>query len=715
MLFSKYPYHNFSDYNLDYIIYAIDKMKSELETFINFNSIKYADPILWDITRQYEQNTVVIDPYDGTAYISSKPVPTGVGISNTEYWNPIFNYGAIITELREQIAAANEEDNETASRNYTKGEFVWLANRLYKVITDIVEGTRFVEDVNVEKITIEEEIHSLEDDDNELREQIASANEEESETASKNYTAGEFVWLNKELYKVTADIVEGARFTENVNVEKITVESELDRIETNTNNHFEEIRYTVADYGIFPYPIMEDCTDALQALLDDGIDLIFPKGKYWLTKKLTINGGASIIGCGSEQTVLEWRPSSISTGIEVTLGIGHTGTPKLKNQFLVKDISLINNNELAQTAIYVDGKLTDSDRLNIAPLFRGVNITGYNAHGWNIGIDLDTCNGTVITECSISGIVAPNTTSACGVRINSDTTKIIGTEHMISNSKIAYFNHNIEADRAEGLMISNCVLLACNYGVYWVSTTGQHPHCAIENTHINAQQRNVKLDSIAQSTISNNLFYLADHGASSDGLKSVEISGSASASTAIQGNVFFVNSGTYACEAISYGGDYGAIYGNNIQIGPNSTAIHLTSSSSFVKVYGNSILTTGTLLLNEGTSNYCDLEPTVIIAATELLTENINLIGNNYISYTYDGVIAHVSFSVGNATIPVDSLIYQIPVKGDIEPLSNYVVFEAANGATAIFEFVRTGYIRAKSQLAAGSKFSFNVHLKYKK
>ena len=92
MLFSLYPYHNFSDYNLDWLIKQIKLFGEQMDTFISINSIKYADPIAWDITRQYEQNTVVIDPFNEIAYLSKKAVPSGVSIENEEYWTPIFNF-----------------------------------------------------------------------------------------------------------------------------------------------------------------------------------------------------------------------------------------------------------------------------------------------------------------------------------------------------------------------------------------------------------------------------------------------------------------------------------------------------------------------------------------------------------------------------------------------------------------------------------------------
>ena len=73
----KAPYTNFHDMNLDWIIEALNEFNRKLANFVSLNTIKYADPIKWDIISQYAQNTLVLDPQDGTAYLSVQPVPQG--------------------------------------------------------------------------------------------------------------------------------------------------------------------------------------------------------------------------------------------------------------------------------------------------------------------------------------------------------------------------------------------------------------------------------------------------------------------------------------------------------------------------------------------------------------------------------------------------------------------------------------------------------------
>ena len=58
--FNEYPYTDFHEMNLTWVIQTILKMDTSLKEFIINNAIKYADPIQWNITRQYEENTIVI-------------------------------------------------------------------------------------------------------------------------------------------------------------------------------------------------------------------------------------------------------------------------------------------------------------------------------------------------------------------------------------------------------------------------------------------------------------------------------------------------------------------------------------------------------------------------------------------------------------------------------------------------------------------------------
>lgn len=103
MVWMKVPYTNFHNLNQDWIIRRMQDFIEEMDHIVSLSVVKYADPIQWNITTQYEQSTVVIDPATGTAYISVQPVPAGIGITNTDYWTPIFSLSELMGDINTRI------------------------------------------------------------------------------------------------------------------------------------------------------------------------------------------------------------------------------------------------------------------------------------------------------------------------------------------------------------------------------------------------------------------------------------------------------------------------------------------------------------------------------------------------------------------------------------------------------------------------------------
>ena len=62
----------------------------------------FADPIEWDNTKTYEPLTIVY--YQGNSYTSRQAVPTGIAITNEDYWALTGNYNAQIEAYREEVA-----------------------------------------------------------------------------------------------------------------------------------------------------------------------------------------------------------------------------------------------------------------------------------------------------------------------------------------------------------------------------------------------------------------------------------------------------------------------------------------------------------------------------------------------------------------------------------------------------------------------------------
>lgn len=119
-----FPYTDFHELNLDAILRMIKALHQEWTDFQAVNAITNAGA--WDITKQYQAWTVVSD--NNIGYISLKPVPAGVAITNTEYWGVIADYDILITNLSARISAL-ETDN-----TYLMNEIVKKSNKVQKIL-----------------------------------------------------------------------------------------------------------------------------------------------------------------------------------------------------------------------------------------------------------------------------------------------------------------------------------------------------------------------------------------------------------------------------------------------------------------------------------------------------------------------------------------------------------------------------------------------------
>ena len=141
-VFEHFPYTNFHDLNLDWIVQELEKLASDVRDFISINAIKYANPIQWDITSQYEKNTVVLDK-DGNAYLSVQAVPAGVSLDRTEYWTNIGNFSALWESVKEAITIPDEGHETTASAPRAVNDLVWVNSKLLEVTSPMIAGDKY--------------------------------------------------------------------------------------------------------------------------------------------------------------------------------------------------------------------------------------------------------------------------------------------------------------------------------------------------------------------------------------------------------------------------------------------------------------------------------------------------------------------------------------------------------------------------------------------
>ena len=86
---------------LNKVIVYINSFGEYLEEFTAINEVKYGGP--WDVTKQYTPNTVV--SVGDTGYMSIKPVPAGIDISNTDYWLKVADFAGQVVDLGIRVIA----------------------------------------------------------------------------------------------------------------------------------------------------------------------------------------------------------------------------------------------------------------------------------------------------------------------------------------------------------------------------------------------------------------------------------------------------------------------------------------------------------------------------------------------------------------------------------------------------------------------------------
>lgn len=80
--YNNFPYTNFHEMNLDWLLQEFTKLKTYVEQYTAVNKVTYGG--IWNIEKGYPIWTIVT--YKDASYMTIKPAPAGVEINNEEYW-----------------------------------------------------------------------------------------------------------------------------------------------------------------------------------------------------------------------------------------------------------------------------------------------------------------------------------------------------------------------------------------------------------------------------------------------------------------------------------------------------------------------------------------------------------------------------------------------------------------------------------------------------
>ena len=310
------PYTNFHDLNLDWIMDKLNEFNTKLTNFVSLATIKYANPIQWNITSQYEANTVVVDS-NGNAYLSVKPVPSGVSLDRTEFWTKIGNFDELWADVKKAITPNDEGHSPTATDDRSVNDLVWVNGALVRTTRAMNAGDAYVPGSNCVSSSTNEVLHYLISALNEGLSTEKQAREDADTLLQSAIDAEQTARENADNQLQSAiDAEQTAR--ENADNQ---LQSAIDAEQTARENADNQLQNSINQIQTYVSALgagikandqsaAAQNTSTLQQLLDAGHTVYFPSGSYYMSDTLYMKRGCGIIGENMRDTSIIWIAAS---------------------------------------------------------------------------------------------------------------------------------------------------------------------------------------------------------------------------------------------------------------------------------------------------------------------------------------------------------------------------------------------------------------------
>ena len=292
------PYTNFHDLNLDWIMEVLNEFNTKLTNFVSLATIKYADPLQWDITNQYEANTVVVDSH-GNAYLSVQPVPSGVSLDRTEFWTKIGNFDELWANVKRAITPNDEGHRPTATADRAVNDLVWVDGALVRVTRAMIAGDAYVPGSNCVSSSTNEVLHYLITAFNEGLSTEKQAREDADTLLQTAIDAEQTARENADNQLQTA-----------IDAEQTARKNADNQLQNSINQIQTYVSALGAGIKANDQSAAAQNTSTLQQLLDAGHTVFFPSGTYYMSDTLYMKRGCGIIGENMRDTSIIWITAS---------------------------------------------------------------------------------------------------------------------------------------------------------------------------------------------------------------------------------------------------------------------------------------------------------------------------------------------------------------------------------------------------------------------